>query len=1085
MNKTKQKLLILLVALFSLIQTTMSQVTIGDGAAPQKYSILEVVSGGVGGLRMPQLTTAQRDALKENDGSDFVKDANRTTPFLYEGLTIYNTTTRCIEYYNSTRWISMCSSSAGIFPTGDDTPVPASGGDKEAGVTDPDCSEAGEYKFEILSGGDYSVLTVTDAGQGKFKLEFLPNEWAIPRTAILMVISPCGNSGIFIYSQLGDATGCGTSPAFTISTNNGTNLCTTGAAYLYLTGAGVDAGMYIWTLNGKQVNVGTNYVATQSGKYIVYGDKIGCPNSQTITVSIGGGSAPAPVPIIVNGNNGLVCGPTGTAKLIAQKPATGTVRWFKDGVLQALTTPDNEIDATVGQWFAVVTDPSGCWSVPSDKSTVSVDPSTGTQLTMPEIVKPATFCAGSTVQLSVSDASYNVAYTYTWYANNTQVGSGKYLMYNVPTGPESVVIRCRATGGGCSAEAIGTETITAGTIPSRPVITGNTVLCSGQTTLNVVPTSSGTFTYAWYKDNELIGTSQSLSVTSGGDYYATVIDGCPSPQAKITIDPASSAVPTVTLSRSSETPNKNDVVTYLATINFNPAKTYTWTITNATLQSGGGNTPNAVVLFDQEGFASVKVAVSNACGEGEATHSIANVMPACADPATVSPQSPADKTTVEGSSATLGPVSATFTSGTPVAGYEWYRSTTLPTTLDGSHTSVGGYTNTLITDPGLAAGTYYYYCMVSNIGCASLKMASGVFKVTVNANPANLPIGSGMFSGKTCFDIAFSNDNTNECAALTSRTPMKTDFTDTRVQDPESGTSTAPYSGTQVYTFTPSGAVSNVRFMVIDPTGKVIASYTPNGVYTGNNISNPCKLTVVYKSSLNDEAKGLTRTNPLKADIYVIYNDNATNTGAERAIKVVANIQDCACCGAYIAAGVWKSFMCHNLGADQGVDPFSPAQGLHGAKYKWGAKDPSVTMAEDQSNSAAVANWTSLPSQTTIGSWSAANNPCPAGWRVPTQAEWNGVLDNTLNPRTLIPIGTWTAGETNYSTGTKYGPALFLPAAGYRWWTDGKLMERGSAGSYWASNEYTTSHALFLRMQSQATTNYYKTTGMSVRCIIE
>lgn len=39
----------------------------------------------------------------------------------------------------------MCSGSAGIFPNGDDTLVPASGGDNEAGVIHPDCSEVGKY----------------------------------------------------------------------------------------------------------------------------------------------------------------------------------------------------------------------------------------------------------------------------------------------------------------------------------------------------------------------------------------------------------------------------------------------------------------------------------------------------------------------------------------------------------------------------------------------------------------------------------------------------------------------------------------------------------------------------------------------------------------------------------------------------------------------------------------------------------------------------------------------------------------------------------------------------------------------------
>ncbi|SIR03763.1 hypothetical protein SAMN05880574_1631, partial [Chryseobacterium sp. RU37D] len=42
-------------------------------------------------------------------------------------------------------------------------------------------------------------------------------------------------------------------------------------------------------------------------------------------------------------------------------------------------------------------------------------------------------------------------------------------------------------------------------------------------------------------------------------------------------------------------------------------------------------------------------------------------------------------------------------------------------------------------------------------------------------------------------------------------------------------------------------------------------------------------------------------------------------------------------CGAYIAPGQWKDFMCHNLGADVSADPFTPSASIQGAKYQWGA----------------------------------------------------------------------------------------------------------------------------------------------------
>ena len=285
------------------------------------------------------------------------------------------------------------------------------------------------------------------------------------------------------------------------------------------------------------------------------------------------------------------------------------MEFFKD-----LTSPANQVEAGVGQWFAVVNDGT-CWSKPSEIANVIEEGNTGDALTVPVIENSAGYCAGSTIQLSVNTSTYDPTYTYTWYQNNDQLGTGRYIMYTVPTA-SSVVIRCRATkAGSCAVETIGTESITIGSIPTRPSITGNTVLCSGTATLNVISASPGSYTYAWYKDSQLIGTSQSITVTSGDDYYASVteVGGCTSPLAKRSIPDLSSAIPTVTLASSNLEPNLNDIVTYVASIDFNPAMAYNWTITNATLQSGGGNTPNAIVKFDQLGTASVSVEVTNAC----------------------------------------------------------------------------------------------------------------------------------------------------------------------------------------------------------------------------------------------------------------------------------------------------------------------------------------------------------------------------------------------------------------------------------------------------------------------------------------
>jgi hypothetical protein len=90
--------MLLLVATVS----AQAQVTIGDLKNPEPFSILELVSGsgsnnGNRGLRLPQLTTVEREAM--------VFTGYETEAL---GLQIFNRSTRCVETWNGTKWIQSC-----------------------------------------------------------------------------------------------------------------------------------------------------------------------------------------------------------------------------------------------------------------------------------------------------------------------------------------------------------------------------------------------------------------------------------------------------------------------------------------------------------------------------------------------------------------------------------------------------------------------------------------------------------------------------------------------------------------------------------------------------------------------------------------------------------------------------------------------------------------------------------------------------------------------------------------------------------------------------------------------------------------
>lgn len=324
---------------------------------------------------------------------------------------------------------------------------------------------------------------------------------------------------MLVFTQTGDSTGCGvtTVPAIK-SVDNVTAMCSGGAVYLYLEGYPT-AGTFIWTLNGQQVGSGYNYTATVPGKYIVYGDKVGCTNSQSFQVTLDGTGVPNPVQLIVIGNNGEACGTGGTVELVASTPSSGTVIWFCDGQLTNKT--GTNIDAGKGYWEAVVLDGS-CKSTPSQGVTVTENLNSGSIATPVMKINGLTsgwkLCRGGSLFLEVGTIEAGV--TYTWYADNTQIGVGSGIYYPVPSATQ-VVIRLRATGAGCAQEALSVETISVDQAPSAPFIFCNTpgnALCGGEATLS----ATGGDSYIWFKDGKEISgqTASSLKVTQTGSYTA-------------------------------------------------------------------------------------------------------------------------------------------------------------------------------------------------------------------------------------------------------------------------------------------------------------------------------------------------------------------------------------------------------------------------------------------------------------------------------------------------------------------------------------------------------------------------------------
>jgi len=100
---------------------------------------------------------------------------------------------------------------------------------------------------------------------------------------------------------------------------------------------------------------------------------------------------------------------------------------------------------------------------------------------------------------------------------------------------------------------------------------------------------------------------------------------------------------------------------------------------------------------------------------------------------------------------------------------------------------------------------------------------------------------------------------------------------------------------------------------------------------------------------------------------------------------------------------------------------------------------------------------------------SGINNPCPAGFRIPTNAEFTA------------EVNTWA---TKNTTGA-FGSSLKWAMAGYRDFPDGQLYQTGAVGGYWSSTIANTSKAMILWFSPTQgfTLDDFRAVGYSVRCI--
>ncbi|MCI5158147.1 MAG: hypothetical protein D3906_06835, partial [Candidatus Electrothrix sp. AUS1_2] len=185
-----------------------------------------------------------------------------------------------------------------------------------------------------------------------------------------------------------------------------------------------------------------------------------------------------------------------------------------------------------------------------------------------------------------------------------------------------------------------------------------------------------------------------------------------------------------------------------------------------------------------------------------------------------------------------------------------------------------------------------------------------------------------------------------------------------------------------------------------------------------------------------------------------------------------------------VTSSTGQVWMDRNLGAAQVATSVNDAQG-YGDLYQWGRgtdgheKRTSGTTATLSSGdapghgdfittSADPYDWRSTQNDNLWQGVDGINNPCPAGFRVPTK------------PELWAEKATWSSQDIAGA----FASSLKLLAAGQRG-TGGAIGAEGSNGLYWSSTvgQYTWPRALYFDSTQVLEYGYKRGMGYSVRCI--
>ncbi|MBX2902191.1 MAG: T9SS type A sorting domain-containing protein [Chitinophagales bacterium] len=279
----------------------------------------------------------------------------------------------------------------------------------------------------------------------------------------------------------------------TITPSGSTVICSGGSVTL----TSSPGTTYLWSTGATTSSITVSAAGTYS---VQVTNAAGCQSVPSAGTTVTIGSSPAQPTISAGGPTTFCAG--GSVTLTS---SAGTSYLWSNGATTASINVTNS-----GTYTVQVTNASGCQSVPSAGTTVTVN----SLPAQPTITAggPTTFCAGGSVTLTSSAGT-----TYLW-------SNGATTASISPTTSGTYTVQV-TNAAGCQSVASAGTTVTVNSLPAQPTITagGPTTFCAGG---SVTLTSSAGTTYLWSNG----ATTASISPTTSGTYTVRVTNaaGCQS-----------------------------------------------------------------------------------------------------------------------------------------------------------------------------------------------------------------------------------------------------------------------------------------------------------------------------------------------------------------------------------------------------------------------------------------------------------------------------------------------------------------------------------------------------------------------------